>query len=55
MENSDKNILVRIFYYFLLFLLSFLVFDSEIIVLVVLFAVFALEYFLKKSNLRNHI
>ena len=51
---TEKIILIRIFFYILLFLFSFLIFDSQTVVLVVLFAVFALEYFLKRSDNRNN-
>jgi len=51
---TEKIILIRIFLYILLFLFSFLIFDSQTVVIVVLFAVFALEYFLKRSDNKSN-
>jgi len=45
----------RIFFYLLLFLSSFLIFDSQTVVIVVLFAVFALEYFFSRSENKNNL
>jgi len=55
MTDYGIKILVRIFFYLLLFLFSFLIFDSNTVVMTVLFAVFALEYFLKKSEKRKDL
>ena len=50
MSFSDQNKTLRIFLYLLLFLISFLVFDSITVVATVLFAVAVLDYFLRKSH-----
>ncbi len=46
---TDQNKVLRIFLYLLLFLISFLVFDSITVVATVIFAVGALDYFLFKA------
>ena len=53
MQQYRIKMLARIFFYLLLFLSSFLIFDYHIVVVAVLFAVFALEYFLKNSHKKN--
>jgi len=53
MPQIGRNKLVRIFFYLLLFFSSFLIFDSQTVVLIVFFGVFALEYFLARSEKRN--
>ena len=50
MSFSYGNKALRIFLYLLLFLISFLVFDSITVVATVLFAVGVLDYFLHKSH-----
>lgn len=50
MSFADRNKALRVFLYLLLFLISFLVFDSITVVATVLFAVGVLDYFLRKSN-----
>ncbi len=45
---NSKNKVLRIFLYLLLFLISFLVFDSITVVATVIFAVGVLDYFLFK-------
>jgi hypothetical protein len=50
MSFSDRNKMLRVFLYLLLFLISFLVFDSITVVATVLFAVGVLDYFLRKSH-----
>jgi hypothetical protein len=45
----------QIFFYLLLFLSSFLIFDFQTIVVVVLFAVFALKYFLTRAEDKNNL
>ena len=50
MSFSDINKALRVFFYLFLFLISFLVFDSITVVAAVLFAVGALDYFLRKSH-----
>ena len=50
MSFSYGNKALRIFLYLLLFLISFLVFDSITVVATVLFAVGVLDYFLRKSH-----
>lgn len=47
---TDQNKVLRIFLYLLLFLTSFLVFDSITVVITVFFAVGALDYFLFKTQ-----
>ena len=54
LQTGTKKI-GRIFFYLLLFLSSFLVFDFQTVVIVVLFAIFALEYFLKRAENKNNI
>jgi len=54
MLHTGTKKIGRIFFYFLLFLSSFLIFDFQTIVIVVLFAVFALEYFLTRSENKNN-
>jgi len=54
LQTGTKKI-SRIFFYLLLFLSSFLIFDSQTIVIVVLFAVFALEYFLTRAENKNNL
>ena len=53
MRKTRKNKLVRIFFYLLLFFPSFLIFDAQTVVIIVFFAVFALEYFLARSEKKN--
>ncbi|MBC8286040.1 MAG: hypothetical protein H8E42_01060 [Nitrospinae bacterium] len=50
MYFDDQNKALRIFLYLLLFLISFLVFDSITVVATVFFAVVVLDYFLRKAN-----
>ena len=50
MSFADRNKTLRVFLYLFLFLISFLVFDSITVVATVLFAVAALDYFLRKSH-----
>ena len=50
MSFSGRNKTLRVFLYLLLFLISFLVFDSITVVATVLFAVGVLDYFLRKSH-----
>ena len=50
MSFSYQNKILRVFLYLLLFLISFLVFDSITVVATVLFAVGVLDYFLRKSH-----
>lgn len=50
MSFADRNKALRVFLYLLLFLISFLVFDSITVVATVLFAVGVLDYFLRKSH-----
>jgi hypothetical protein len=50
MSFTDQNKALRIFLYLLLFLISFLIFDSITVVSTVLFAVGVLDYFLRKSH-----
>ena len=50
MSCVDQNKALRIFLYLFLFLASFLVFDSITVVVTVLFAVGALDFFLRKSH-----
>jgi len=52
MLHTGTKKIGRIFFYFLLFLSSFLIFDFQTIVIVVLFAVFALEYFLTDQKIK---
>ena len=47
------KMLARIFFYLLLFLSSFLIFDYHTVVVAVLFAVFALKFFLKNFQKKN--
>jgi hypothetical protein len=49
MSFGNRNKALMIFLYLLLFLSSFLVFDSITVVVTVLFAVRVLDYFLLKS------
>jgi hypothetical protein len=44
-----------ILFYLLLFLFSFLIFDYQTLVIVVLFAVFALDFFLKRAENKNNL
>jgi len=55
MLKTETKKMGRIFFYLLLFLSSFLIFDLQTIVIVVLFAVFALEYFLTRSENKNNL
>jgi hypothetical protein len=50
MYFTERNKALRIFLYLLLFLMSFLFFDSTTVVVTVLFAVGVLDYFLRKSH-----
>ena len=50
MYFAIRNKALRIFLYLLLFLISFLVFDSITVVATVFFAVGVLDYFLHKSH-----
>ena len=50
MYFAYRNKALRIFLYLLLFLISFLVFDSIIVVATVLFAVGVLDFFMRKSH-----
>ncbi|MZH02608.1 MAG: hypothetical protein F3745_04200 [Nitrospinae bacterium] len=50
MSFLDHNKVLRVFLYLFLFLTSFLVFDSLTVVATVLFAVGALDFFLRKSH-----
>jgi hypothetical protein len=50
MSFADRNKALRIFLYLLLFLISFLVFDSITVMATVLFAVGVLDYFLRRSH-----
>jgi len=50
MSFADQNKVLRVILYSLLFLISFLVFDSITVVATVLFAVGVLDYFLRKSH-----
>ena len=50
MFGIDHNKVLRIFLYLLLFLISFLVFDSITVVVAVLFAVAALDLFLSRAD-----
>ena len=50
MTLADRNKVLRIFLYFLLFLISFLVFDSITVVATVLFAVAALDLFFSRAG-----
>ncbi|HIE80037.1 MAG TPA: hypothetical protein EYQ03_05160 [Nitrospinaceae bacterium] len=50
MTLADRNKVLRIFLYFLLFLISFLVFDSITVVAAVLLAVAALDFFLSRAD-----
>jgi len=47
---TEKDKVLRIFLYLLLFLTSFLVFDSLTVVVTVFFAVGVLDYFLSKAQ-----
>ena len=49
--NLDK--VQKVFFYLLLFLVSFLVFDSITVVATVFFAVLVLDYFLFKTHERE--
>jgi len=49
--NPDK--VQKVFFYLLLFLVSFLVFDSITVVATVFFAVLVLDYFLFKTHERE--
>ena len=53
MRKTKRNKLIRIFFYLLLFVPSFLIFDAQTVVIIVFFAIFALEYFLARSEKRN--
>ena len=50
MSFADQNKVLRVILYSLLFLVSFLVFDSITVVATVFFAVGVLDYFLHKSH-----
>jgi len=50
MTLTDRNKVLRIFLYLILFLISFLVFDSITVVATVLFAVAALDLFLSRAS-----
>ena len=50
MTLADRNKVLRIFLYFLLFLISFLVFDSITVVVAVLLAVATLDFFLSRAD-----
>jgi len=50
MSFTYQNKMLRVFLYLLLFLTSFLVFDSITVVATVLFAVGVLDYFLLKAQ-----
>ena len=50
MTFTDRNRVLRIFLYLLLFLISFLVFDSITVVVAVLLAVAALDFFLSRAD-----
>ena len=50
MTFTDRNRVLRIFLYLLLFLISFLVFDSITVVATVLFAVAALDLFFSRAD-----
>ena len=50
MTFTDRNRVLRIFLYLLLFLISFLVFDSITVVATVLFAVAALDLFFSRAG-----
>jgi hypothetical protein len=50
MTLADRNKVLRIFLYFLLFLISFLVFDSITVVAAFLLAVAALDFFLSRAD-----
>ena len=50
MSFADQNKALRVFLYLFLFLTSFLIFDSLTVVATVLFAVGALDFFVRKSH-----
>jgi hypothetical protein len=50
---KDQNKVVRIFLYLILFLISFLIFDSITVVTSVLLAVAALDLFLSRADQKN--
>ena len=50
MTLTDRNKVLKIFLYLLLFLISFLIFDSITVVATVLFAVAALDLFLSRAD-----
>ena len=50
MSFAAQNKALRVILYSLLFLISFLVFDSITVVATVLFAVGVLDYFLRKTH-----
>ena len=50
MFAMGRHKVIRVFLYFLLFLVSFLVFDSVTVVATVLFAVGVLDHFLSRSD-----
>lgn len=50
MSFTERNRALRVFLYVLLFLASFLIFDSITVVATVFFAVFVLDYFLFKAR-----
>ena len=50
MTLTDRNKVLKIFLYLLLFLISFLIFDSITVVATVLLAVAALDLFLSRAD-----
>ena len=50
MFAMGRHKVIRVFLYLLLFLISFLVFDSITVVLTVLLAVAALDFFLSRAD-----
>ena len=49
MSFVDQNKVLRVILYLLLFLISFLIFDSLTVVVTVFFAVVVLDYFLRRA------
>ena len=49
MSFADQNKVLRVILYLLLFLISFLIFDSLTVVVTVFFAVVVLDYFLRRT------
>ena len=49
MSFADQNKVLRVILYLLLFLISFLIFDSLTVVVTVFFAVVVLDYFLRRA------